>query len=194
MIHRTRVDAKPNTWSQRLISPFLVLPALAVGLSACVGSLLSGSEDTATPVSYHAYFSRGGSEDAEFEQYRSVPSGVFIECGSYVRGKPQPKEQGIARVSAEQEALIVDKAREVVEASDDNAMFTLDPPAGANQVRLSLKIDGHVTDIRTSLDSLAQSEAENAVALRELLEAVRGVLSPPLCGRKAFAQIGRLVP
>ncbi len=194
MIHRTRADAEPNTWSKRLVSSLMVLPALAVSLSACVGSIVWGTEDQATSISYQVHLSRGSNGDMEFEQYRSVPSGVFIECGSHVRGKAQPKEQGIARVSVEQEALIADKAREVVEASEGNAVFTFEPPSGADRVLLSLKIDGHVTEIHTSLDSLAQSEDDNAVALRELLEAVRGVLSRPLCGHKSFAQIARQVP
>lgn len=194
MIHRTRTHAEPKTWSKRLVFRFLVLPTLAVSLNACVGSLLWGSEDGATSLSYQVYLSRGNGKDVEFEQYRSVPSGVFIECGSHVRGRPQPKEQGIARVSAEQEALIAEKAREVVDASDGNAIFTFDPPSGSNQVLLSLKTDGQVTEIRTSLDPLAQSEDDHAIALRELIEAVRGVLSRPLCGHKAFAQIARQVP
>jgi hypothetical protein len=191
MIHRTRAGAEYTTFSKRLVSPLLVLPVLALALNACAGGLLWGVGEEGPAVSYQLYLSQETSGTVEFEQYRSVPSGVFIECGSNVRGKPQPKEQGIARISADRSELIAEKAREVIEESEGGAAFTFGPASGPNQALVSLKTDARVIEIRTSLDSLAQSEADNVVALKEFLEAVRGVLSRPLCGHKAFAQISR---
>jgi hypothetical protein len=130
----------------------------------------------------------------QFEQYRSVPGGVFVECGSVVQGKGQPQEQGIAPVSIEHEDLIREKALEVMEQSASGSVFTFDPPSGLDQAVLSLKVDARVVEIRTSVDSLARAETESAVALKELLEVIRGLPKQAPCKLEKFAAIARQVP
>jgi hypothetical protein len=106
----------------------------------------------------------------------------------------QAEEQGIATLSAEQGALIQEKAREVMEESGGGAVFARDPLSGPDQVVLSLKVDARVVEIRTPVDSLVRSEDDSVVALKELLEAIRGVPSRRLCGHEVFAQIARQAP
>ncbi len=171
----------------------VVLSTLAVSLNACGGSLWWGTQDNIAPVSFQVYLRRGGGSTEEFEQYKSVPSGVFVECGALVQGQAQPKEQGIAPVSVETEALIRERAHEVMESSDEHPEFSRDVSAGAEPIFLSLKVEERVVEIRTSFDLLVRSEAPGAVALRELLEVVRGIPSKALCGRAVFVQIARRI-
>lgn len=193
MIHIFPADAELNlnTRSSRLTCRRLVLLALAISLNACAGSFLWGAEERATPVAYQLYLSREDSGQVEFEQYKSVPSGVFVECGSRVQGRAQAKEQGIATLSVEQEALIQEKVQELTDESGGDTVFTFDPPSGPNQVLLSLKVDARVLEIHTSLDSLVSSEGDSAAALKGLLEVLRGVPPRPLCEHDVFAQIPR---
>jgi hypothetical protein len=81
-----------------------------------------------------------------------------------------------------------------MEQSASGSVFTFDPPSGLDQAVLSLKVDARVVEIRTSVDSLARAETESAVALKELLEVIRGLPKQAPCKLEKFAAIARQVP
>jgi hypothetical protein len=180
-------DAKVGRRGGRFARVAFLLACAAATVAGCSGSLGFGGSEEAPPASYQVYLTRMRNSRVEFEQYRGVPGGVFIECGTVVQGEPQPREQGISPVSGDQEELVTEKAREVMEQSGEGVSVNHVPPTQFDQAILTLKIDARVVEIRTSIESLADAESDKAVAVKELLELIRGLPEHAPCGNEGFA-------
>ena len=170
-------------------------------LAACTGSSIEVPEETpAAPLSsvnFGISLNRASLTSHDFEAYKLLPAGLFVECGTFYRGRPETTSQGIEPVGVEsiEEAkrlarLIIERhsnnPTEVIDASGDSSdladpgMFTLRASDGAKKIEL-----------RTSVDWVEQKRGSFAALVNEFTQVVRGLTPEPLCGQHAFYGIGR---
>jgi len=169
-------------------------------LSAC--SLIEQTPPAAPPeklaqVRYTLYVSRASLATTEFEQYKLLPSGLYAECGTIHRGRPETKEQVIEKVADDSLQASREMAYEVYEKLRSSDSLHVDQP-GTNaslvdpgKYILSIQVDSSSAELKTSLDFVERRQESIAKEANALTQLIRGMTSKPLCGNGEFYGLGR---
>jgi hypothetical protein len=180
-------------------SPRGIRAAILVCLAAtgCWSSEPPTPNEQPAVVSYSLFLSRGSLTSNDFEQYRSLPEGLFAECGDVQRGRAHTSYQGIEPIQPETTSAIAAKAQEVIEQlkADEPPLFDA-PGTGTGftdpgKFTLLLGVEGNRHEVRTSLDWVEQQHTLFAKRLNTLTQLIRGVPARALCGNGEFYGVGR---
>jgi hypothetical protein len=148
-------------------------------------------------ISYSLYLGRGSLSSNDFEQYRSLPEGLFAECGTVHRGRSHTAYQGIEPLSAATAVGISATALEIIEQ-----MKSEEPPrfdasgagsgfADPGKFILLLGSEGARYEVRTSLDWVERQQTPFAKRLNTLGRLIRGVPERAPCGNGEFYGLSR---
>lgn len=148
-------------------------------------------------VSYTLYMTRGSLTSQEFEQYKTLPQGVFLECGTIHRGRPQTAFQGLETGAAERQDPAKIAAHEVLALLASGEEPKIDEPgtgtgfADPGKFILTISDGGAKREIKTSLDWVEQKRTSFASKLHSFGELVRAIPSNPPCGNSEFYGLAR---
>jgi hypothetical protein len=140
---------------------------------------------------------RGSLTSQEFEQYKTLPQGLFVECGSIHRGRPQTQYQGVEKGSPEQNQSAQLAALELLQVlnSEDSVKFDSAGSgtgfADPGKFTLTINNDGKKREIKTSLDWVEQKRTAFSTKLHAFTRLVRGIPATPPCGSMEFYGIAR---
>jgi hypothetical protein len=170
-------------------------------LSACATSSVELPEETtAAPLSsvnFGISLNRASLTSHDFEKYKLLPAGLFVECGTFYRGRPETTSQAIEQVGVESIEEARRLARLIIESYSSNPTEAIDPPGDSSDLAdpgmLTLRAsDGaKKIELRTSVDWVEQKRGSFAALVNEFTQVVRGLTPEPLCGQHAFYGIGR---
>jgi len=181
----------------RLISSLI----LAIAFSGC--SIISSDNDAATPsdnvpeVSFNLSMSRASLTTTEFEQYKTMPMGLFAECGTIHRGRADTRDQKLEKVDTERlnEARVL--AYRLFERLSAEERPPVDQPgtnaslADPGKYTLKLSVGDKHAELATSLDFVERRQASIATDANRFTQAVRALPSGVMCGNNDFYGIGR---
>lgn len=174
---------------------------LSIAFSGC--SLFSSdvqlAENSERPpeVSFDLSISRASLTTTEFEQYKSMPIGLFAECGTIHRGRADTRDQKIEKVDAErlQEAGVL--AYHLFERLSAEERPPVDEPgtnaslADPGKYTLKLRVGDKQAELLTSLDFVERRQASIATDANRFTQVVRALPSGIMCGNSDFYGIGR---
>ncbi len=181
----------------RFISSLILL----VTFSGC--SILSPDNDAASPpdsvpdVSFNLSMSRTSLTTTEFEQYKSMPAGLFAECGTIHRGRPDTRDQKIEKVDAERLHEARTLAYRLFERLSAEERPPVDEPgtnaslADPGKYTLKLRAGDKQVELLTSLDFVERRQASIATDANKFTQVVRALPSGVMCGNADFYGIGR---
>jgi hypothetical protein len=140
---------------------------------------------------------RGSLTSQEFEQYKTLPQGVFLECGSIHRGRPQTAYQGVEKGSADHYEAVKAAAGELLQILSSEEVPKYDAPgtgsgfADPGKFVFVVSNDGSKKEVKTSLDWVEQKRTSFATKLHAFTTLVRGISARPPCGNVEFYGIAR---
>lgn len=167
---------------------FLLIPLICAGCSA------QNRVDTpsAAPVEYVDLFMRRASaSESEFEQYKISPGGVFLECGEFIRGRPEPQNQRFIPSDKIDLTEVREKAATVSRVVGGNNSGLPSPGKGDSmfdpgQFVLSIGEGGVTLDLKTSINAVSDATDPTLKAMKSLAVAVRRALKTDNCGKDDF--------
>jgi hypothetical protein len=171
---------------------FRLIPLGLLVCLGCFGTNVNDPEIAGAAVSYQLYLSRVSAEGSSFEQYRHVPSGLFVECGEGAQGKEKVRDQGVVRIPADQQIDTQQLANKLLDSYKDNSPVSFDKSAEDSSdatlgsIVLLLRGDSRFAEIRTSIASVVDGEDEGPRDVQKLIELLRGVPERTLCKREEF--------
>ena len=157
---------------------------------------LATSEELSA-ISYSLYISRASLTSQEFEQYKTLPQGVFVECGTIYRGRPQTSFQGIEAGTQSQQEATKAAAYALLQILNSNESPKFDEPgvgsgfADPGKYVLTIGSGSSRREIKTSLDWVEQKRTAFAGKVHEFTTLVRGMPSTSPCGNAEFYGIAR---
>lgn len=148
-------------------------------------------------VSFNLSMSRASLATTEFEQYKSMPVGLFAECGTIHRGRADTRDQKIEKVDAERlkEARVL--AWRLFERLSAEERPPVDEPgtnaslADPGKYALKLRVADKQVELLTSLDFVERRQASIATDANKFTQVVRALPSGVMCGNSDFYGIGR---
>ncbi len=179
----------------------------------CVGSLLafiagcSFSSEAPAPTapevdlsktSYSLYLNRASLTSQEFEQYKALPQGLFMECGVVHRGRAQVREQGIQAPSAERQRVLKSMAHGILQQLSSHEAPTVDNAgtggglADPGKFTLLVMDGSQKAEVRTSLDWVERKQTSLSKKLNAFAQELRGVSPKSPCGNEEFYGISRV--
>jgi len=179
----------------------------------CVGSLLafiagcSFSSEVAAPgtpevdlskTSYSLYLNRASLASQEFEQYKALPQGLFMECGTVHRGRAEVREQGIQNPGPERQLALKAMAHEILQQLNSPEPQHFDTPgtgggfADPGKFTLVVTDGSQKAEIRTSLDWVERKQTLFSRKLNNFTRELRGVSPKSPCGNEEFYGISRV--
>ena len=120
-------------------------------LSACATSSVEPPEEApAAPLSsvnFGISLNRASLTSHDFEKYKLLPAGLFVECGTFYRGRPETTSQAIEQVGVESLEEARRLARLIIESYSSNPTEAIDAPGGLkrgeiNRTRVSCPAKG----------------------------------------------------
>jgi hypothetical protein len=180
---------------------FMSRVVLSVVLSGC--SLLSSEEqslvtaENVPEVSFNLSISRSSLTTTEFEQYKSMPGGLFAECGTIHRGRPDIRDQKAEKVSADKLLEVRLLASRLFERLSAEERPPVDEPgtnaslADPGTYTLKLQVADKQVELRTSFDFVERRQASIATDANDFTTMVRALPSGVMCGNHNFYGIGR---
>jgi hypothetical protein len=150
-------------------------------------------------VSYSLVITRTSLSATEFEQYKLLPAGLFVECGTIQRGRFDTRQQAIEKVPPEKVQESTELAHALFEklASADSA--SLDTP-GTNSSMMDpgtytvrIQVDDHHVEARTSCDFVQQGRTVTSLELKRFSELMRALPDQAPCGNEDFYGLARRV-
>jgi len=178
--------------------PTLIFAGVIGLLSSCMHAYQpqAVSSDQASQVSYQLFLSRTSLEGTDFEQYKLLPMGLFMECGTIRRGRSHSSEHDIVRLQPD--AL---QSTQVVAAEIFQHMTGGDPPSadspGNNsslidpgKFLLSVTMNGKTARVDTSLDYVQRDKTMLSEQAKKFAQLLRGSLQRSPCGLADFYGIG----
>lgn len=180
---------------------FISRVVFPVVLSGC--SFLSSDKqapvtpENAPEVSFNLSMSRASLTTTEFEQYKSMPAGLFAECGTIHRGRPDTRDQKVEKVDVAklQEARAL--AYRLFERLSAEERPPVDQPgtnaslADPGKYTLKLRVADKQVELLTSLDFVERRQASIATDANDFTKVVRALPSGVMCGNNDFYGIGR---
>lgn len=187
---------------KKLLPGILILASLS-GCSLLSESLFSKSEETTAPRahstdgSFTVYLQKGGLGGAEFEQYKLLPIGVFVECGKVVKGRFNAEYQKIIAVDPDTLNALRSHVALYIQSHGMLSKADVDEPgsgsgftdSGRCEVMLSSSEDSVV--LETSVNWVERARSKASRELRALIEEIRDVPEKVLCGNQSFYGLNR---
>lgn len=152
---------------------------------------------TPSHVSYSLIMSRTSLSATEFEQYKLLPAGLFVECGTIQRGRFDTRQQAIERVSPEKIQKSKELARSVFEKLTSADPTAFDTPGGNSSMidpgtyTVRIHVGDQNVEAKTSYDFVQQGRTVTALELKRLTEVVRALPAQAPCGNEDFYGIAR---
>lgn len=137
------------------------------------------------------FMRRASSSESEFEQYKISPGGVFIECGEFVRGRPEPTTQKFIPSDSLELAAVREKAAVVQRLiSAENSPL---PPEGKGdsmfdpgQFSLSLGEGENLVELKTTVNAVSDADTPITRSLKSFAVTLRKALKTEDCGKDDF--------
>jgi hypothetical protein len=174
---------------------------LSIAFSGC-SAIFSDAQapinsENVPEVSFNLSLSRASLTTTEFEQYKSMPAGLFAECGTIHRGRPDTRDQRVEKVDAEKlhEARVL--AYRLFERLSADDRPPVDQPgtnaslADPGKYTLKLRVADKQVELLTSLDFVERRQASIATDANNFTQVVRALPSSVMCGNNDFYGIGR---
>jgi hypothetical protein len=193
-------------WSSRLSTEYsfcVVSIVSAICLSACSVDTPSPANHAPSPalagIHYGVSLQRASLTGRDFESYKLLPVGVFVECGTVYRGRPETQFQSIEQPSAEAIEESKRLAYEIIERYGEAEAHTIDPrgssegPFDPGAFTLSASSGEKRIELVTSVDWVEQKRSSLATLVNRFAQVVRGLPVSPPCGNPEFYGIGRAV-
>jgi hypothetical protein len=176
----------------------LLISLLLAGCSGSVGSksIIDAGADL-SKISYSLYVNRGSLAAQEFEQYKALPQGLFMECGTVYRGRSQVAQQVIESPSSQQQEAIKAAANEIFQELTSEGEHHFDSPGMGSGIgdpgKYTLTVMNGVNkaEVRTSFDWVERKSTVLSSKLNSFTQSLRGALSKPPCGNVEFYGVGR---
>jgi hypothetical protein len=149
-------------------------------------------------TSYSLYLNRASLSSQEFEQYKALPQGLFMECGTVHRGRAQVREQGIQNPSSERQLALKAVAHEILQQLKSSEVPHVDNPGTGGGFTDPGKFTLLVTDglqqaeVRTSFDWVERQQTVFSRKLHSFTRELRGVAPKSPCGNEEFYGISRV--
>jgi len=177
----------------------LRLLCLGLLLSGCATShkTFSGTPGENSAVSYTLYVSRSSLTTTEFEQYKLLPSGLYSECGTIHRGRPETRQQTIEKIDADKVVKSGELARELFGVLSSLDHSSVDAPgtssglADPGKYTLTVQLGDKKVDLTTSFDFVERQRSSISARAYILTQMIRSMPSRTLCGNQDFFGIGR---
>ena len=174
----------------------LSLVTLLVGCVALEETPPSSPEELSS-VSYNLYVSRSSLTNTEFEQYKLLPAGLFSECGTIHRGRPETRQQTIEKIDSDKLAKSRELALELFKTVSSPEHAPADAP-GANsgmadpgKYTLTVQVGDNKVELKTSFDFVERQQTSIAAHAHAFTQMLRSLPSKTLCGNQDFYGIGR---
>jgi hypothetical protein len=179
------------------LSTVTALGTVAISCSGCFISESSLEEPPAVNFSYELYLTRTALTGTEYEQYKLLPMGMYMECGLLRRGRAVPSQQGIIPlpqssrsdmgqlIGAISERILSNPPEHLAAPGNNSDMFD------AGKFFLTGFADGKPLSIKTSFDAVANGTGELEQAMGRLAETARGVPENPPCKNQEFFGLQR---
>jgi len=178
-----------------------------VGCSSTTGHLDNAETATApqststegAAVSYSLYLNRSSLTAQEFEQYKALPQGLFMECGTVYRGRADVREQGIQSVSPEKRQTLHTYALEIFETLRSQEAPHFDAPgtgagfADPGKFTLVVTRGSDTIEVKTSLDWVEQKQTVLAKKLHTFTRELRGSAERAPCNNDEFYGLTRVL-
>jgi len=158
-------------------------------LGACT-PLSDATPDTETLV-VDMHLSYASAKGTEFEQYKLLPRGMFVECGVVSSEERTALQQGIVSISERTRTGAALLASEIFALVDPGAPLRESTKGGAGLAELTFGVDGRQVELKTSLGALESPTTDQDALVMELSEVLRGAVKEPLCGKERFYGISR---
>lgn len=175
---------------------------LSISFSGCAVFSSDGqppiSSESVPEVAFNLSMSRASLTTTEFEQYKSMPVGLFAECGTIHRGRPDTRDQRVEKVDAEKlhEARVL--AYRLFERLSSEEQPPVDEPgtnaslADPGKYTLKLRVGDKQVELLTSFDFIERRQASIASDANRFTQVVRALPSHIMCGNNDFYGIGRV--
>jgi hypothetical protein len=153
--------------------------------------------ESVAEVFFNLSLSRASLTTTEFEQYKSMPTGVFAECGTIHRGRPDTRDQRVEKVDAEKLHEAHALAYRLFERLSSEERPPVDDPgtnaslADPGKYTLKLRVADKQVELLTSLDFVERRQASIATDANKFTQVVRALPSSVMCGNNDFYGIGR---
>lgn len=179
----------------RLLTPCILVLTGCSLLSTTDSSSISDAD--LAKVSYSLHLTRASLTGQEFEQYKALPQGVFMECGTVRRGRAEVSEQQIESPSAERQREIRIAAAELLQESLSDQAASYDPPGNASaftdpgRYTLTIVRGSDKAEIKTSFDWVERKQTLLAAKLHAFTRLIRGATAHAPCRNEEFYGVGR---
>lgn len=142
--------------------------------------------DSLQSLSLSLQLSRVSLFSSDFEQYRLSGNSLFFECGNFARSTFKPREQKVLVLNNDAQADLVEKAQAFVDSLSSHGKWEEagknDSVADPGQASLLVELGRQRSELKTSLDAVANDDAPEA---RNLVRALRRSAGNP-CGSQRF--------
>lgn len=158
----------------------------------------SAPEVDLSKTSYSLYLNRASLTSQEFEQYKALPQGLFMECGVVHRGRAQVREQGIQAPNAERQRILKSMAHGILQQFSSQEAPVVDNAgtggglADPGKFTLTVIDGSQKAEVRTSLDWVERKQTSFSKKLNAFAKELRGVAPKSPCGNEEFYGIGRV--
>ncbi len=174
---------------------------LSIVLSGCAvlepGHDQEASSGEVPEVSFNLSMSRASLTTTEFEQYKSMPVGLFAECGTIHRGRADTRDQRLEKVDPARSRDAQALAYHLFERLSGADRPPVDEPgtnaslADPGKFTLKLNVGDKHVELVTSLDFVERRQASIATDAHNFTKQVRALTSSIMCGNNDFYGIGR---
>lgn len=187
---------------KKLLPGIFILASLS-GCSLLSESVFSKSEETTLPRahttdgSFTVYLQKGGLGDTEFEQYKLLPIGVFVECGKVVKGRFNAEYQKIIEVHPDTLNALRSNVSSYVQAHAKLSKDDVDAPGSGSgftdsgRCEVMLSSSGDSVIVETSVNWVQSARTRASRELRALIEEIRDLPENSLCGNRSFYGLNR---
>ena len=173
---------------------YLVSFALLFSACAQTAQMTTPTSDF-NPEYVEVFMSRASFSNAEFEQFKATPGGVFAECGLFTRGRSIPEHQAFVPIDSDVRSAVNEAAWDVYQYLDSHPQHFEEPGKSdgmldPGQVFLTIESKGKRTEVKTSVNSIANMDGVAETKIRRLVRILRGAPSTSECGGGDFYGIG----
>jgi hypothetical protein len=179
----------------------LLMCCLILTVSGCSQSFEPSPQGANTvdlsKTSYSLYLNRASLSSQEFEQYKTLPQGLFVECGTVHRGRAQVREQDIQNPSSERQLALKVMAHEILQQLQSPEAPRVDSPGTGGgftdpgKFTLLVSDGAQQAEVRTSLDWVERQQTVFSRKLNLFTRELRGAAPKSPCGNEEFYGISR---
>jgi len=168
-------------------------------LSACSldAPQLAAVDTDLSKVGYSLSLRRASLTSRDFESYKLLPNGVFVECGTIYQGQPETRFRSIEQPNPEAINHSRQLARDIVDQYSQGGAQQADAAgrgeglADPGVLTLLASNASSKIELRTSVDWVEQKRNSFAALVNQFIKAVRGLPEKAPCSNEEFYGIGR---